>query len=56
MARQIVEMHGGRLWFETTTGQGSEFHFSLPLTLRPSRELRSVARDPEKAPADPIRA
>src|SRR6185437_4358253 len=23
IARQIVEMHGGRIWFETTTGQGS---------------------------------
>jgi len=56
MARQIVEMHGGRLWFETTTGQGSEFHFSLPLTLRPSRRLRAVSRDPESAPADPIHA
>lgn len=31
MARQIVEMHGGRIWFETTKGQGSVFHFSLPL-------------------------
>jgi PAS domain S-box-containing protein len=31
MARQIVEMHGGRIWFESTLGVGSEFHFSLPL-------------------------
>ena len=30
MARQIVEMHGGRIWFETTKGQGSVFHFSVP--------------------------
>ena len=56
MARQIVEMHGGRLWFETTSGQGTEFHFSLPVTLRPSRELKAAPRDPEKAPADPIHA
>jgi PAS domain S-box-containing protein len=31
MARQIVEMHSGRIWFETAKGQGSVFHFSLPL-------------------------
>jgi PAS domain S-box-containing protein len=31
MARQIVEMHGGRIWFESTTGTGSDFHFSLPV-------------------------
>jgi two-component system sensor histidine kinase/response regulator len=31
MARQIVEMHGGRIWFESTAGVGSEFHFSVPV-------------------------
>ena len=31
MARQIVEMHGGRIWFESKAGVGSEFHFSVPL-------------------------
>jgi signal transduction histidine kinase len=55
IARQIVQMHGGRIWFETVTGQGSDFHFSLPLTLRPSRQLRAVARTTEQA-VDPVRA
>jgi signal transduction histidine kinase len=31
MARQIVEMHGGRIWFESKAGAGSEFHFSVPM-------------------------
>jgi signal transduction histidine kinase len=31
MARQIVEMHGGRIWFESKAGVGSEFHFSVPM-------------------------
>jgi two-component system, sensor histidine kinase and response regulator len=31
MARQIVEMHGGRIWFESSAGLGSEFHFSVPV-------------------------
>jgi two-component system, sensor histidine kinase and response regulator len=31
IARQIVEMHGGRIWVDTTVGSGSEFRFSLPV-------------------------
>ena len=45
IARQIAEMHGGRIWFESSPGRGTEFHFTLAVHVRPSRELRAVARN-----------
>ena len=31
IAREIVEMHGGRIWVESTLGQGSMFRMELPV-------------------------
>ena len=34
MAREIVDLHGGKIWFDSEVGVGTVFHFTIPTSTR----------------------
>jgi signal transduction histidine kinase len=49
ISKNIIELHGGKIWFESERGKGSNFYFSLPLSSKAVEQPKKMAITDDKS-------
>lgn len=54
ITRQLIELHGGKIWVDSTPGEGSNFSFCIPLAEETEEVIRvNSSADPIHSPIPP---
>ena len=56
VSRLLVELHGGKIWCESSQGMGSTFSFTLPVTTLPTAEVSQNQLMPPSSNRKPPRS
>ena len=42
IAKEIIDRHNGKIWFESEEGKGSIFYFSLPIAVNQNKIVKEI--------------